>query len=90
VINWRTGKIGQGKRITLSQKQRTIMVKQLQLTVLKQCRIPPLKHAIYMRHTSFMQQWTAATKKTCDHLMEATLPPKYKHHKCVFDQNLAT
>jgi hypothetical protein len=90
MINWRTGKIRQGKGIMLLQKQKRVtMVKRLQLTALRQCGVPPPGYTIYMRRTSFAQQWMAATKKSCDHLTEVTLPPKYQHHEHVFDQNLA-
>jgi hypothetical protein len=89
IINWRTGKIGQGKGVTLLQKQKgAMMVKRLQLAALKQCGVPLPGHAIYMRRTSFAQQWIAAAERSRDHLMEATLPPEYQHHKHVFDQNL--
>jgi hypothetical protein len=84
------GKIGQGKGITLLQKQKgATMVKQLQLAALRQCGMPPPGHTIYMRHMSFAQQWTAAAEKSRDHLTEVTLPPEYQRHKRVFDQNLA-
>jgi hypothetical protein len=89
-IDWRTGRIRQKGGIMLLQKQKGAMtVKQLQLAALKQCGTPPLGHVIYMRCTSFAQQWMAAAERTHDHLTEVTLPPGYRHHERVFDQNLA-
>jgi len=90
IINWRMGKIEQEKGIILSQRQkRKIMIKRLQLTVLKQCGILLSGHAIYMRRISFAQQWMAAGEKSHDHLTKTTLPPEYQHYESVFDQNLA-
>jgi hypothetical protein len=88
-INWRMGKIGHKGGITLIQKQkRATIVKRLQLKALRQCGIPPPGHTIYIRHTSFAQQWMAAAEQLQEHLTEATLPPKYQQHVHVFDQNL--
>jgi hypothetical protein len=44
---------------------------------------------MYMRCTSFAQQWTAAIEKSQDHLTETTLLSEYQHHEHIFDQNLA-
>jgi hypothetical protein len=90
LINWQTGKIGYKGGITVTQKQKRVTtVKRLQLQALKQCGVPPPGHTIYMRCTSFTQQWTAAAEQLWEHLTEATLPPEYQQHVCVFDQNLA-
>jgi hypothetical protein len=73
LINWQTGKIGYKGGITVTQKQKRVTtVKRLQLQALRQCGVPLPGHAIYMRHTSFAQQWTAAAEQSQEHLTEAT------------------